>query len=63
MEEWDPASNDFVLRRNSCGRTNTKIKVILTSQEYYCLNWLATFDLYQVQWIVVKSYGDNIWPR
>jgi hypothetical protein len=23
MEEWDPAINDFVLRCNSCWRTNT----------------------------------------
>jgi len=26
MEEWDPAVNDFVLRCNSCWRTNKHVK-------------------------------------
>ena len=48
MEEWDPASNEFVLRCNSCWRTNAQTKVIRTSREkYYCLDCLATFDLCQ----------------
>jgi transposase-like protein len=46
MEEWDQASNDFVLRCNSCWRTNASTKIIRTSREkYYCLDCLATFDL------------------
>jgi len=28
MEEWDPAVNDFVLRCNSCWRTNKHVKII-----------------------------------
>ena len=33
MEEWDPANNDFVLRCNSCWRTNNKhVKIIRTSR-------------------------------
>jgi transposase-like protein len=49
MEEWDPASNDFVFRCNSCWRTNKQTKkIIRTSREkYYCLDCLATFDLCQ----------------
>jgi hypothetical protein len=46
MGEWDPTSNDFVLRYNSCWRTNANTKVIRTSREkYYCLDCLAIFDL------------------
>jgi hypothetical protein len=29
MEEWDPAVNDFVLRCNSCWRTNNHVKKII----------------------------------
>jgi hypothetical protein len=48
MEEWDPLSNDFVFRCNSCWRTNAQTKVIRTSREkYYCLDCLAIFDLCQ----------------
>lgn len=48
LEEWDPASNDFILRCNSCWRTNAKTKIIRTSREkYYCLDCLSTFDLCQ----------------
>ena len=61
MEEWDPASNDFVLRCNSCWRTSTKTKIIRTSREkYYCLDCLATFDLCQGQLNAVKHCGGNI---
>jgi hypothetical protein len=37
MEEWDPAINDFVLRCNSCWRTNKDkhTKIIRTSREKY----------------------------
>ena len=50
MDEWDPASNEFVLRCKSCWRTNAQTKVIRTSREkYYCLDCLATFDLCQGQ--------------
>ena len=46
MEEWDQASNDFILRCNSCWRTNAQTKIIRTSREkYYCLDCLAAFDL------------------
>jgi transposase-like protein len=47
MEEWDPAINDFVLRCNSCWRTNKdkKTKIIRTSREkYYCEECLGMFD-------------------
>jgi predicted SprT family Zn-dependent metalloprotease len=49
MEEWDPVSNDFVFRCNSCWRTNAQTKkIIRTSREkYYCLDCLAMFDLCQ----------------
>jgi hypothetical protein len=48
VEEWDPVSNDIVLRCNSCWRTNAQTKIIRTSREkYYCLDCLATFDLCQ----------------
>jgi hypothetical protein len=46
MEEWDPANNDFVLRCNSCWRTNKHVKIIRTSREkYYCEECLSIFDL------------------
>jgi len=47
MEEWDPAINDFVLRCNSCWRTNNdkQTKIIRTSREkYYCEECLGMFD-------------------
>ena len=47
MEEWDPAINDFVLRCNSCWRTNKdkQTKIIRTSREkYYCEHCLGMFD-------------------
>ena len=47
MEEWDPAINDFVLRCNSCWRTNKNkhTKIIRTSREkYYCEQCLDMFD-------------------
>jgi hypothetical protein len=48
MEEWDPGSNDFVLRCNCCRRTNGNTKIIRTScEKYYCLDFLAPFDLCQ----------------
>jgi hypothetical protein len=46
MEEWDPAINDFVLRCNSCWRTNKYVKIIRTSREkYYCEQCLSIYDL------------------
>ena len=43
MEEWDPASNDFMLRCNSCWRTDAFIKIIrICREKYYCLDRLAT---------------------
>jgi len=37
MEEWDPATNDFVLRCNSCFRTSKNVQIIRTSREkYFC---------------------------
>jgi transposase-like protein len=47
MEEWDPATNDFVLRCNSCWRTNKnkRTKIIRTSREkYYCEQCLSMYD-------------------
>ena len=45
MEEWDPANNDFVLRCNSCWRTNKHVKIIRTSREkYYCEQCLNIYD-------------------
>src|SRR5829696_7298973 len=59
MEEWDQASNDFVLRCNSCWRTNASTKIIHTSREkYYCLDCLATFDLYQGEINYCQAMGD-----
>ena len=59
MEEWDPASNDFVFRCNSCWRTNAHTKIIRTSREkYYCLDCLATFDLYQGEINYRQAMGD-----
>ena len=46
MEEWDPATNDFVLRCNSCFRTSKNVQIIRTSREkYFCEECLSTFDL------------------
>jgi len=47
MEEWDPSTNDFVLRCNSCWRTNKNkgIKIVRTSREkYYCEQCLSMYD-------------------
>jgi late competence protein required for DNA uptake (superfamily II DNA/RNA helicase) len=47
MEEWDPAVNDFVLRCNSCWRTNKNkyTKIIRTPREkYYCEHCLSMYD-------------------
>ena len=47
MEEWDPAISNFVLRCNSCWRTNKSknIKIIRTSREkYYCEMCLTIYD-------------------
>ena len=45
MEEWDPATNDFILRCNSCWRTNKQVKIIRTSREkYYCEQCLNMYD-------------------
>ena len=46
MEEWDPAIKDFILRCNSCWRTNKNkpIKIIRTSLEkYYWEQCLSMF--------------------
>ena len=47
MEEWDPAIKDFILRCNSCWRTNKNkpIKIIRTSREkYYSEQCLSMLD-------------------
>jgi len=36
MEEWNPLSNDFVFRCNSCWRTNTETKLIRASCDFSC---------------------------
>ena len=50
MEEWDPANSDFVLRCNSCWRTNNKhVKIIRTSREkYYCEHCLSISMIYAI---------------
>jgi hypothetical protein len=56
MEEWDQASNDFILRCNSCWRTNAQTKIIRTSREkYYCLDCLAHLT-YAMDRSIIKQY-------
>jgi hypothetical protein len=46
MEEWDPDANEFILRCNSCYRTDKDVKIIRTSREkYFCEQCLSIFDV------------------
>ena len=51
MEEWDPTTNNVILRCNSCWRTNNNnnknknVKIVRTSREkYYCEECLSIYD-------------------
>jgi hypothetical protein len=67
MDEWDPAVNDFVLRCNSCWRTNKHVKkIIRTSREK--LDVAIELDLgadvvdrlYQQFWRLQRLYQLNL---
>ena len=61
MEEWDPAINDFVLRCNSCWRTNKQTnisKLSVLQGRNTIVNSVWVFMIYAI--VKLKNRPDNI---